>query len=226
MNHQSVEKRVSGRGDTLDIHHVWGTIQGEGPHAGKPATFIRLAGCNLQCPFCDTDYTSRRTQLSPVELKCEVAAIRLSGLVVLTGGEPFRQPIGRLCFELLNAGYTVQVETNGTLFQPDMPWHHNRFEIICSPKTPEIDQHLIPYIKVYKYVVQRGHINPDGLPENTFRPPKYFTGEIYVQPMDVSTCPVPFPSIQTSINAQLAMDSCLKHGYRLSLQMQKLMGVE
>ena len=50
-------------GNSLEVVDLWQTIQGEGPFAGMRAIFIRLAGCNLQCPFCDTDYTSKRETL-------------------------------------------------------------------------------------------------------------------------------------------------------------------
>ena len=63
-NSQPIEKR-SRDADVLEVHSIFYTLQGEGPFCGSPAIFIRLAGCNLQCPGCDTDYTSKREHLSP-----------------------------------------------------------------------------------------------------------------------------------------------------------------
>ena len=103
---------------TVEVHSIFDTIQGEGPFAGSPAVFIRLTGCNLQCQFCDTEYTSVREAITPVEALNRVKAAHGDsprGLVVLTGGEPFRQNISPLCAALLHAGYHVQIETNGTM---------------------------------------------------------------------------------------------------------------
>ena len=99
----------------LDVHSQWNTIQGEGPYAGHQATFIRLAGCTLMCPGCDTDYTSNRekARIRDIVAYCENQS---PGLVVITGGEPFRQKLDLLCLMLLAAGKTVQIETNGTVW--------------------------------------------------------------------------------------------------------------
>ena len=61
-NQQLADKPVLNEtGLSLQVNSIFYTIQGEGPFAGRPAIFIRLAGCNLQCPGCDTEYTKRQT---------------------------------------------------------------------------------------------------------------------------------------------------------------------
>ena len=102
-------------GLSLDVVEVFPTIQGEGPFAGRPATFIRLAGCHLKCSFCDTDFTSNRALVTVFELGARVEKHR-HGLVVLTGGEPMRQNIVPLCEALVAGGYTVQIETAGSFW--------------------------------------------------------------------------------------------------------------
>ena len=57
INSQAIEKSAHYTTRSYDVHSIFPTIQGEGPFVGQPAIFIRLAGCNLQCPACDTDYT-------------------------------------------------------------------------------------------------------------------------------------------------------------------------
>src|SRR5437899_12151480 len=102
LNIQRIEKQDLLLG-YVEVHHIFKTIQGEGPYVGTPAIFIRLAGCNLQCPHCDTDYTSQRKRMTPNEVFDEVS--RLAGniikLVVVSVGEPLRQILVQMCNALL-----------------------------------------------------------------------------------------------------------------------------
>ena len=83
---------------TLWVHSIFPTIQGEGIFAGVPAVFLRLGGCNLQCPFCDTDYTegSEWMQGDQIVYLVRFFMPRKANLVVITGGEPMRQKLGPL----------------------------------------------------------------------------------------------------------------------------------
>jgi len=72
LNQQLAEKRVERQDGALEIIDIFPTIQGEGPFAGEPAIFVRLAGCVLQCPLCDTDYTSGRRLISIPSLTEEI----------------------------------------------------------------------------------------------------------------------------------------------------------
>jgi organic radical activating enzyme len=149
----------------LEVCDVWRTIQGEGPFAGLPAVFVRLAGCNLNCPACDTDYTSNRMSIRPEQLVERIQYKQTGGLVVFTGGEPLRQNIGIATKLLYRLGYTVQIETNGMLYRDDM--EYNGLTIVCSPKSPIIHEKLQPLIRAVKYVVQAGFVDVDGLPTRT-----------------------------------------------------------
>ncbi len=98
----------------VQVCEVFRSLQGETSWAGRPATFLRLAGCNLRCRYCDTQYAQAPgASCSIAEL---VAAIEHPGeLVVVTGGEPLIQPGTRpLLAELVRAGHTVLLETNGS----------------------------------------------------------------------------------------------------------------
>jgi 7-carboxy-7-deazaguanine synthase len=100
----------------MKISEIFTSIQGESSFAGLPCTFIRLTGCNLRCQYCDTSYAFEEG----VELDLDqiVSRVRESGipLTELTGGEPLLQEESYLLSSLLlNEGYTVLLETNGSL---------------------------------------------------------------------------------------------------------------
>lgn len=106
------------------------TVQGEGSRAGRVAYFIRTTGCNLRCWWCDTPYTSWKPEpgqvLEPEELASQVEREAPAGCdVVLTGGEPmlFSAGLSRLVRLLEGAGRAVTVETNGTIWDPEVTPH-------------------------------------------------------------------------------------------------------
>ena len=100
--------------DTLVVHEIYASIQGESTFAGVPCTFVRTTGCNLRCSWCDTThafYGGTRMARSEVLAK---ALAHETPLVELTGGEPLLQPAAiPLMRELCDAGRTVLVETSG-----------------------------------------------------------------------------------------------------------------
>lgn len=221
--------KVSYRADGfLELHHCFRTIQGEGPFVGTPAVFIRLAGCNLQCPFCDTDYTSHSTLCSPQSIVEQVKELQPKrGLVVISGGEPLRQNIGPLVQELAAYDYAIQVETNGTAFAPILDIYRLA-TIVCSPKTGFLHPELAHKIHAFKYVLQADFVGEDGLPISTLgsqkhgvaRPPENTTAEIYVQPLDEQNAE------RNEKNTRATIDSCLRFGFRLCLQTQKIVNIE
>jgi 7-carboxy-7-deazaguanine synthase len=107
---------------TLKIAEIFGSVQGEGLRQGEPAIFVRLAGCNLRCSFCDTKRAWQGGEdLSPEEIIERIRAIRgaFPALwVSLTGGEPFLQDLRPLAGLLKKEGLKIQVETNGTKYYP------------------------------------------------------------------------------------------------------------
>lgn len=223
-NLQVIEKPINDERGLLDVIKIWPTIQGEGPFQGKPSIFIRLAGCNLQCPGCDTDYTTNRSLVNPVRIVSECQKIMKKCLVVITGGEPFRQNLKPLLRNLFVSGYKVQVETNGTIFQP-LPFE--RIITVCSPKTPIIDEKLVPFIDAYKYILEADHVDPrDGLPTSVLgkeiRPARPHSDlvPIYLQPMDSGN------EEQNTKNLTAVVKSCFEYQYVVCIQLHKLLGLE
>jgi 7-carboxy-7-deazaguanine synthase len=115
----------------LQLAEIFYSVQGEGTWTGTPAVFVRLAGCNLSCSFCDTDY-SLKFLASVEEI---VTRVRAEGgdcpMVILTGGEPLAQRGTRALIDALRAdGRRVHIESNGTMptALPDDVW------LTVSPK--------------------------------------------------------------------------------------------
>ncbi|MBL4904254.1 MAG: 7-carboxy-7-deazaguanine synthase QueE [Desulfocapsa sp.] len=256
MNNQIPTKRVKSDGDTLLIHSIFHTIQGEGPFTGVPAVFVRLGGCNLQCPGCDTEYT-KGTETMAMGTIVNNINYKLDGntttkLIVITGGEPFRQNISELCNVLNIHGFEVQIETNGVMApQGDFDtWP----TIICSPKTTKLNPKLLPHITAFKYVANWQEVNEhDGLPLTALnhqatpqlaRPPEDFDGDVYLQPMDMTE--YYDEDIEGSLeeqsvwaeqldglveshnqaNLDFVVKSCMQHGYTIQLQIHKLLNLE
>lgn len=99
----------------MKVCEIFTSIQGESSYAGMPCTFIRLTGCNLRCSYCDTTYAYYGgKELSEDEIMSEVRRAGID-LVEITGGEPLLQKeVFPLIERLLDKGYTVLVETNGS----------------------------------------------------------------------------------------------------------------
>jgi 7-carboxy-7-deazaguanine synthase len=100
--------------DTLVIHEIYASIQGESTFAGLPCTFVRTTGCNLRCTWCDTPQAFHGgTRMERGDVLSRALSFG-TGLVELTGGEPLLQPgVFPLMAELCDAGRTVLVETSG-----------------------------------------------------------------------------------------------------------------
>lgn len=218
-----IRKPETGDGSRLQVQHVFATLQGEGPFAGVPAVFVRLGGCNLACGFCDTEFESFYTMdveniLADVESKAQEDGQRVRRLVVITGGEPLRQPIGLLCGQLIAAGFKVQVETNGTLYR-ELP---AEVDIVCSPKVSSNGYHpirpdLLARVNAFKFIIsgsQEGYGDVVDVGQSQHGTP------VYVQPMDE------YDADKNSANFALAKELALRHGYRMSLQLHKILGIE
>lgn len=112
----------------MRISEIFYSLQGEGKYTGIPAVFVRLAGCNLRCSFCDTEFESY-TEMTEAEVVEEVLRYPAE-TVILTGGEPTLQLTSSLLYALSQQGRKVHIETNGTQPLPDGPIHW----VTCSPK--------------------------------------------------------------------------------------------
>ena len=222
-----IEKPEEGR-DGYTLRIVRGspfiTIQGEGPFAGQVAVFIRLHGCNLQCPFCDTDFSSKdNPRIKTVDLLDLVANLAKgrTHLVVITGGEPTLQPLGPLVDGLRKQNLAVQVETNGTMWQEVL----RKTYMVVSPKTPRINEEVAANALAYKYIISASEpYNPtDGLPCRLATPllPVSPSGpEVYLNPMDEQD------EQKNRANAKETGKRALQYGYRAGVQLHKILDLQ
>lgn len=94
------------------VNEIFYSLQGEGRNSGRAATFVRFAGCNLRCPFCDTDFSSF-TEMTDSEIVAAALSFP-TRFVVITGGEPSLQLDEPLINMFHSNGFTIAIETNGT----------------------------------------------------------------------------------------------------------------
>ena len=115
---------------TYRVNEIFYSLQGEGLHVGMPAVFVRFSGCNLCCPFCDTNFAAF-SEMTTEDIVARVQDLSPSTqtLVILTGGEPMLQVDQPLLDALHRTGKTLCLETNGTLPVPESVDF-----VTCSPK--------------------------------------------------------------------------------------------
>lgn len=188
----------------LRVNEIFYSLQGEGHFTGTPGVFVRLSGCNLRCPFCDTDHHAS-VGMTYAEVVARVAAFP-SRHVVVTGGEPSMQLTDGFIDALHAAGCFVQVETNGTLPLPSaVDW------ITCSPKDAPVVLDRIDELKVVY----------SGQPMDGYAPLMAIAGEWRLQP-----CDVPGDGAASERHLRAAIAYTLAHPrWHLSLQTHKLISI-
>lgn len=115
------------------VNEIFYSLQGEGFWSGTPMVFVRMSGCNLRCPFCDTDHGSY-AEMDSHRIISEVRnASSECRRICITGGEPALQIDDGLVADLHEAGYSLHIETNGTMELPSgIDW------ITVSPKSDAV----------------------------------------------------------------------------------------
>ncbi|MCL4410775.1 MAG: 7-carboxy-7-deazaguanine synthase QueE [Gammaproteobacteria bacterium] len=219
------------------INELFETIQGEGVYTGVPAIFIRLQGCPVGCPWCDTQHTwemndSDRIAITDVLAKQQASAnfaevtsedilaqIRARGFtakhVVITGGEPCMYDLRPLAAVLETAGYRLQIETSGT------------FEVLTSPQT---------WVTVSPKVDMPGGLDVRAdamLRANEVKYPVAMKKHIEQLDQLLLDCPVQpgtviclQPISQRPHATELAMKVCRQRNWRLSVQLHKYLAID
>ncbi|MFT5379327.1 7-carboxy-7-deazaguanine synthase QueE [Alteromonas sp.] len=222
---------------TLNINEMFETIQGEGAHTGIPSIFVRLQGCPVGCPWCDTKHTweikpdlsvspqaviTKGEESETYFISSEEALLAEFGKqgyvvkhVVITGGEPCMYDLRPLTSLLHDNGYTTQIETSGT------------FEVLCDTRTyvtvsPKINMKggydvLVSALEraneIKHPIAMQKHIDElDALLANV----SSLDGkQVCLQPIS-----------QQKRATELAVRTCIERNWRLSLQTHKYIGIE
>lgn len=233
---QVADARPDGRANGYRIVGAWYTIQGEGPLAGLPAVFVRFAGCNLRCAFCDTEFERDAEEVTLKHLVRTIVSLCVSNhcrLIVLTGGEPMLQDLTALV-RALPDDIWIQIETAGTVWPAGLEATLNmgRVTIVCSPKTPTVHKMIQRHASAWKYIIRDGEVDSDGLPWTPLQGDVLMSTRrrvfragvspesVYVQPCDDGD------SFRSSLHLREACRSAMQHGYRLSLQLHKIAGLD
>ena len=199
----------------VKVNEIFYSLQGEGFWTGTPMVFVRLSGCNLRCPFCDTDHVGFE-ELSADEVVRK--ALSLAGdcrRICLTGGEPSLQADAALVTALHEAGFRIHMETNGTRPLPDgIDW------VTLSPK--EDVPGLVGNGRVVLEQADEVKLVFDGsLPEERLEYWREFPATWhFLQPCDVSD-----PARNREILRQTISYIASHPSWRLSLQTHKTLGI-
>lgn len=222
---------------TLNINEMFETIQGEGAHTGIPSIFVRLQGCPVGCPWCDTKHTWEIKEdliVAPRQIidqaeesetyfvaddETLLSLFKQEGYVathiVITGGEPCMYDLRGLTTMLHDNGYTTQIETSGT------------FEVLCDERT---------YVTVSPKINMRGgyEVLTSALERaNEIKHP--IAMQKHIDELDLLLSTVSSlegkqvclqPISQQPRATQLAVETCIARNWRLSLQTHKYIGIE
>lgn len=201
------------------INETFYSLKGEGMHTGTPMFFIRFAGCNLACDFCDTLH-EKYTVVTHEELIKQVSECPAKH-VVFTGGEPTMHNLRDLHMDLIELGKAAHLETNGiNKLDLSFAW------VACSPKSEvgTLDYDVLHDADEIKFLV--------GIPNwqryidtvmETFHP----QGMLYVMPLSVGGHEgIRGPEDIVQDNVKLAMQYCLDHpDFSLCLQVHKILSI-
>lgn len=219
-----------------NVNELFETIQGEGQYTGTPSLFLRLQGCPVGCSWCDTKQTWETDQADETDLQTilvktadsptwtTLSAEQILAIfaaqgytakhVVITGGEPCMFDLVPLCELLHKNGYSTQIETSGTfeIKAPESTW------VTVSPKINmkggyQVLSSCMARANEIKHPVARD-VHVEELEALLAKSPINKKAFVYLQPIS-----------QKPSATQLAIDTCIKKNWRLSIQVHKYIGI-
>ncbi len=200
------------------VSEIFRSLQGEGKNQGRPCTFVRLAGCNLRCAWCDTSYAWEGGEEMSVTEVLDRVWLQNVKHICITGGEPLlqKEEVLELLGKFSLHGYTVEIETNGTLdFREMQPYASICMDVKCPSSGERSDLRLLSFIgqrDCVKFVVA----DPDDLLyARAVLAQCEIRGEVFVSPVEGS-------------DYRAVADYIVEENLpvRLQLQLHKILGVK
>ncbi|NBC83285.1 MAG: radical SAM protein [Bacteroidetes bacterium] len=190
------------------VNEIFFSLQGEGFNQGKEVIFIRLAGCNLSCVWCDTNYHPY-TEYTVEEIMEEIAKYPCQS-ILLTGGEPSAQPLNELLNALKAKAYWIAIETNGTI---SLERYNGQIDYITVSPKKHINQFYADELRVVN-----DKLNVDYL---SSLETKIQATDHFISPLEENG----IMNIEDSMRLVAQMNKHSNNRWRLSLQLHKLIGM-
>lgn len=204
----------------LEICEIFYSLQGESSYVGMPCVFIRLSGCNLRCSYCDTRYSYQKgTMMDFASIIREVAQYPAK-LVELTGGEPLGQDDSVLLMQmLLEQGYTVLLETNGSLHLEEVPQAVIKIVDVKCPGSGVSDSFILQNLKLLQPQDELKFVLTDYA--------DYAFARDFVRAHELDARTIHFSPVSDLLPPKLLAEWLLEDGLRvkLSLQLHKILNL-
>ena len=200
------------------VSEIFRSLQGEGKNQGRPCTFIRLAGCNLRCAWCDTSYAQEGGRNMSVGEVLDRVWLQNGKHICITGGEPLLQhdEVLELLKKLSLHGYSVEIETNGTRdFREMQPYASICMDVKCPSSGARSDLRLLAHITPrdsVKFVVAD---EDDLLYARAVMNRCEIRGEVFISPVEGTD--------RRAIAEQIVKENL---PVRFQLQLHKILGVK
>ncbi len=200
------------------VSEIFRSLQGEGKNQGRPCTFIRLAGCNLRCAWCDTPYAREGGEEMSVTQVLDRVWLLRGTHICITGGEPLlqREEVLKLLEKFDLHGYTVEIETNGTCdFREMQAYASICMDVKCPSSGEKSDLSLLAYITprdCVKFVVAD---EDDLLYARAVMGRCEIRGEVFISPVEGSD--------YRAVAEQIVEENL---PVRFQLQLHKILGVK
>jgi 7-carboxy-7-deazaguanine synthase len=202
----------------IDLREIFLSIQGESTYSGLPCIFIRLAGCNLRCSYCDTVYSYEKSlSLDSAGILQKISKYEPVKLVEITGGEPLLQnQVYSLIASLYTKGYRILLETNGSLSLEKTPGYVKKIVDVKCPGSSEQNSFLLSNLQYLKRDDELKFVLTDY--------DDYCFAKEFIKTHQITNIPVHFSPVTTTLSPERLAEWILKDrlAVRLHLQIHKL----
>jgi 7-carboxy-7-deazaguanine synthase len=203
---------------SLIVNEIFYSLQGETCSAGLPSVFVRLAGCNLDCSWCDTTYAREGSAMEIDEIMARIEAYPAADHVTVTGGEPLAQAnTVNLLRRIVDRGWKCQIETNGSILLKDVPEKVRKIADVKTPSSGESDSFEMRNLK---YLTDRDELKFAIATDEDYD----FSRDFLAKYPPRKGVIVNFSPVSGTLSGQELADRIIRDGLpvRLNLQLHKI----